>query len=296
MTGGIRALLRRNQVEIELDAELHEFLEHTIERNVARGMSVEEATRSARIEVGSLDAVKEQVRDVGWESRIEALAHDIRYAARRLTLSPGFTLVAAVTLGLGISGNLAIFSLFYQVLLKPLPYQNPEQLVAIWGDASYRNVAKSETSPPDLRDWQRQAKTFSGMAAYSYGMTMPVPTEEGSQVINTLPVTSNIFRVLGVSPAHGRWFGDEDDDPGAPRVAVASHGFWQRHFGGRQGLDGASVEGYKIVGVMPEGFQFAQPNTDLWTAMNISDWGDSRGNNILLVVARLRPGATTTDA
>jgi predicted permease len=297
IAGGLRALWRRNQVESELDDELREFLQRVIERNISRGMGAEEAERAARIEVGSIDVVKESVRDVGWESRIDSLWQDIRYAARRLARSPGFTIVAAVTLGLGIGGNLAIFNLCYQVLIEPLPYQNPDQLVAIWGDASYRNVAKSETPPPDFRDWQRQATTFSDLAAYSYGSALTLPADDGPQLIDTLPVTANFFHVLGANPAQGRWFGEVDDDAGAPRVAVASHGFWQRHFGGRQGLEGAAVQGYEIVGVMPEGFQFAQRNTDLWIPLMMSEreWA-RRGNNILLVVGRLKPGLTAEDA
>jgi putative ABC transport system permease protein len=109
-------------------------------------------------------------------------------------------------------------------------------------------------------------------------------------------VSSDFFQVLGVNPSQGRWFRDEDDDTGAPRVAVASHGFWQRHFGGKQGLDGSAVQGYQIVGVMPEGFQFAQSNTDLWVPLIMSELGDNRGNNILLVLGRLKPGLTAAYA
>src|SRR5687768_6502463 len=104
---------------------------------------------------------------------LERVGVDLNYAFRRLAASPGFTFAAILTLGLGIGANVAIFTLTYQVLLKPLPYRDPGQLVAVWGDASYRGVPKSQVSPPDFVDWQREAATFSGLAAYieSFGTT-----------------------------------------------------------------------------------------------------------------------------
>src|SRR5262245_43908982 len=131
IAGGFRALLRRNQVEAELDDELREFLRRTIERNISRGMDMEEATRAARIEIGSFDAVKEQVRDVGWESRVAAFWQDIRYAMRTLLRAKGLTVTVVVTLALGIGANAAIFSVVRGVLLRPLVNRDEDRLIYI---------------------------------------------------------------------------------------------------------------------------------------------------------------------
>src|SRR5262245_14287004 len=131
IAGGLRALFRRNQVETELDNELREFLQRTIERNISRGMGVEEATRAARIEIGSFDVVKEQVREVGWESRVEAFLQDIRYAVRTLLRAKGLTVTVVLTLALGIGANAAIFSVVRGVLLRPLVNRDEDRLLYV---------------------------------------------------------------------------------------------------------------------------------------------------------------------
>lgn len=212
-------------------------MDRLIDEKMAGGFSRSDALRSARLEFGTPDGVKEEVRDVGWEARVEALWQDFRYATRRLTKTPGFTAVAAITLGLGIGANVAVFTLSWQVLFKPLPYPSPGQLVALWGDASYRGVPTSEVSPANFRDWSRQAASFSGMSAYMSGGGLTLtPVDQSSAVaVDSRQVDARFFDVVGVDPVLGRTFVEGDGGGGAAPVAVVSHAFWDQRLGGGPG-------------------------------------------------------------
>jgi putative ABC transport system permease protein len=204
-----------------------------------------------------------------------------------------------LTLGIGIGANVAIFTLTYQVLLEPLPYVAPDRLVSIWGEASYRNVPKSNVSPPDYLDWRRQSTTLSGLAAYSseLGITA-VGNESRPEPVTARFVSGNFFTLLGVSPAAGRLLSDDDDQPGAD-VAVIGHSYWLRRFGGRRDLSGTVVvtesRRHRVVGVLPEGFQYGSANTDVWlpvrTFLGERDW-TNRSNYLLELVGRMKPGVS----
>jgi putative ABC transport system permease protein len=229
----------------------------------------------------------------------DSLAADTRYALRRLAAAPGFSFAAVLTLGLGIGANVAIFTLTYQVFLEPLPYAEPDRLVSVWGDAAYRNVPKSDVSPPDYLDLRRQTSTLSGLAAYSPQMAATaVGNDERLEPIDVRYVSGNFFALLGVSPAAGRLLNDEDDQPGAA-VAVIGHGYWQRHFGGRHDLSDAVVglesRRSRVVGVLPQGFAYGSDETDIWlpvrTLLGERDW-TNRTNYLLQVVGRMKPGVS----
>jgi putative ABC transport system permease protein len=237
-------------------------------------------------------------------ARLEHIAADLRYAVRRLAGSPGFSLAAIVSLGLGIGANVAIFTLTYQVLLRPLPYRDPSQLVAVWGDASNRGAGRSNVSPPDYRDWQRDATTVTAFAAYLDDFAVTAQGMDGrAEWLDVRMVSASFFDVLGVAPAVGRTFRGEDDVLGSAAVAVISHGYWQRRFGGRPDVAGAILESeagrLRVVGVMPRGFAFGAANTDAWltlrSALSQRDW-DNRTNYVLEVVARLKRGVTLDQA
>ena len=299
---GLRALVSKKRAEADLDEELLDYIETAAEQKMASGMRRDEAVRLARIDLGSPESVKDQVRDIGWESRLEALGRDFQYTAGRLARSPGFTLVAALTLGLGIGANVAIFTLTYQVTIKPLPYKNPDQLVALWGDASYRGVPNSEISPANFRHWQQQATTLGDMTAYLQGTGMILDGTDGAERVDSRQVGANFFDVIGVAPAIGRGFLDEDDVEGANPVAVVSHTLWQRRFGGPEDLSGETLQtsraSYEVVGVMPRGFQFGAPNTDVWIPLILpeSAWTDDRTGGFLLAAGRLGPGVSAIEA
>src|SRR4029453_13524452 len=167
IAGGLRALFHRNQVEAGLDDELREFLQRTIERNISRGMGVEEATRAARIEIGSIDVVKEQVRDVGWESRVEAFWQDIRYAIRTLLRAKGLTVTVVVTLALGIGANAAIFSVVRGVLLRPLVNRDEDRLIYIRQTAPGIGAANTTFSVPEINDLKSRVTSISAFGDFS---------------------------------------------------------------------------------------------------------------------------------
>src|SRR5579862_76877 len=164
ITAGLRTLFRKKQVEQEMDEELRGYLDAAVQDKMRLGMSKEEALRAARVEMGSVDSVKEEIRSAGWESRLEAFWQDVRYGLRQLKRNPGFTIVAVLTLALGIGANTAIFSVVNAVLLRPLPYRDPSRLAVIWTDNVKQNLHQERTSYPNFEDWRKQSRAFEDMA------------------------------------------------------------------------------------------------------------------------------------
>src|SRR5215472_15136165 len=166
IAGGVRALFRKERVEAELDEELNGFLEMAAEEKRKRGMNDVEARRAARLERGGLEATKEEVRTAGWESLVESFWKDLRFAVRQLRKHLTFTAVAVLTLALGIGANTAIFSVVDAVLLRPLPFKNPQELVALHEGLPKMGYPKMDFSPPDLAIFLREQKSFSEIGVY----------------------------------------------------------------------------------------------------------------------------------
>ncbi|HEV3469189.1 MAG TPA: ABC transporter permease [Pyrinomonadaceae bacterium] len=229
---------------------------------------------------------------------MKTLWHDLKYAVRVMLKQPGFTLVAVVTLALGIGANTAIFTVVDAALLRSLPYRDPERLVHLWEAKQNRDFDRREASYPDFLDWRAQTtEVFEGVAGYvNRGYTLT--GEGGPERVMGAAVTANFFDLLGVRPAHGRAFREGEDEPGAAAVAVLGHGLWQRRFGGDPKVVGREVtlngESYTVVGVLPADFQFARVgSTDLWTGLRPTpNFATPRYMHWLNVVARLRPGVT----
>jgi predicted permease len=228
------------------------------------------------------------------------LWQDVRYGARTLWKRPGFTAVAVLTLALGIGANTAIFSLVNAVLLRPLPFREPERLVMVWEDAARIGFPKNTPAPANFVDWKTQTRSFEGMAALmfaSYNLT----GQGEPQKIAAHAVTADLFPLLGVKPARGRGFTPDEEKPGADGVVVISHGLWRDAFGADPGLVGRDImlNGAKrtVIGVMPEGFQFLDPSVRLWVplAQAPEDWAN-RGGHYLQVVARMKPGVSVEQA
>jgi predicted permease len=312
LRAGLRGLFRKTDVDRELDEELGEFLETAVEHRMRTGMTREQAIRAARIETGSVEAVKDRVRDVGWESAVESFLQDLRYAGRLLRASPGFAAVAVLTLALGIGANTAIFTLVDAVLLAPLPVENPAQLVVL--DVITARGEKQNLSYPLFERIRDEVDAFSGVFAAQDGFArlhVGVPGAAGrSDEARVQLVSGEFFPVLGVRALMGRTLMPEDNNPAADSgVAVVSYAFWQRRLGGDAAVVGSILtikrQNMTVVGVAPAGFfgESVGRAPDVWVPLAMQPRFD-RGRSLLdrpnvgwlRVVGRLRPDATRSTA
>jgi predicted permease len=234
--------------------------------------------------------------------RIEMLLQDVKYAVRTLVKKPGFAAIAILTLAVGIGGNAAIFSAVRAVLLRPLPFPSPDDLVEVFSTNAKSPLAMAGTaSPPDFTDWRRENTSFTELAAINAGafaMTGPgLPAEQ----ITGAGVTGGFFDVLQVDPLYGRTLTPDDDATGGPLVAVLGHTLWQRRFGGDPHIVGRTVtidaDDYRIVGIMPRGFSYPL-QAELWLPQRFTatELATQRGAHYLDVIGRLKPGVSSEQA
>jgi predicted permease len=290
---------RRGLIEKHLDAELRFHLDQRIADLVATGIGPEEACRRARLEFGGLDRVKEECRDVGAAHVLETLIQDLRYGLRQLRRSPGFTLVAVATLALGIGANTAMFSVVNSVLLRPLPFLQPDRIVQIL--KQYKDGTGSSVSVPLFNYWRDHNQVFENVTAFGVlpiGLNLANSGE--AERVPGVRVMAGFFRVLGIQPALGREFLREEDSVGGPHAVVLSNGLWQRRFAGDTNLLGHPItingEKYTVVGVMPPGFDFPSGSdfssgTELWIPFRLPKVSRDPAN-FLVCIARLRPGTS----
>ena len=300
LIAGFRALMRKPRVEQELDDELREFLETAVEEKMKAGLDRDAALRAARLELGSVEAVKDRVRDVGWETFVDSVWRDIGYAVRGLRRAPGFTAVAALTLALGIGATTAIFTLLDASVLRSLPVQDPGELVAL--QFQDRGRPQSFFSYPHFERLRDRTHTLSGLFAISALPRLNIVVDGRADIATGTLVSSEYFRVLGVAPHRGRLLTPEDDR--APdAVAVISHRFWQSRFGGDPGIVGRAVGvngvPVAIVGVTPPGFFGVTVGgvSDVMLPMRLSDrvtmnrgWWNQPFVTWLQMIGRVRPG------
>jgi putative ABC transport system permease protein len=297
---GLRALIFRRHTERELDDELQAYLDAAIAQKVASGMSRADATRAARVEMGSVEAVKDHVRDAGWESTIEGLWRDVKHTLRALRRAPAFTTVAIATLALGIGGTTAVFSVVNGVLIKPLPYHDPDALVGIWHIAPGADVGGDvNMSETQFFSYREQNRTFQGIGLWSTQVSTVTGLAEPEEV-RRLTVAAGTLETLGVEPAIGRAFGERDDMATSAPTVMLTHGYWQRRFGGDTAVIGRTIvvdaQPREVIGVMPRKFRFLDVDADL-----ILPWRFDRGALRLggfnyQGLARLRPGVTLDQA
>jgi putative ABC transport system permease protein len=288
--------------EAEIVDELTQELEQCYATALARGASEEEAVRAAIEEVPDWTALGGEIAAA--EAPVAAaperparllpdLRQDVRYGVRSLRKAPAFTLLSALTLALGIGATTAMFSVVNAVLLKPLPFARPEELVRVW--TSWTEYPVGSVSDPELHDWRDRASTLAGIAAYTQQGGSSLTTGGGEpETVNVATTSANFFEVLGVRAALGRTFLPGEDQPGKTGVVVIGQGLWHRTFGADPGVVGRTVslqgEPVTVVGVLPAGFAYPSAQMDLWQPAPLDPRQPRpRGNHYLRVVARLAP-------
>jgi putative ABC transport system permease protein len=312
----VRGLWRSETIHQEITDELQFHIDMRIEENIRRGMSPDEARRDAERRFGNLTRVKEQGYDARGGRWLETVWQDLRYGVRMLLKNPGFTLIAVLTLALGIGANTAIFSVVNGVLLRPLPYYEPERLVMVWAD---RPILQAQVGLPDFPvtvadfvDWRNQNQVFENMAAMVAFRGNLTGGGEPESVV-TLRASAGLFPLLGARLAVGRAFLPEEDRAGADRVVVISHGLWKQRYGADPKLIGQKIildnEAYTVIGVTAPDFQFPRRGEVPYTYLSGATKPDlylpiaftpeimnNRRGNMLMVVARLKTDVSVQQA
>jgi putative ABC transport system permease protein len=309
---------RESRVVRELAAQLEDFYRDALARGATEAAADEHACRQirdwermaqdvwladrahARPRLDRLaDAVDSKTG--GRQGGVHMLAdvlRDTRYAMRQLIKAPGFTGVAIVTLALGIGATSAMFSVINGVLLRPLPYPEAERLVHVY--EILPRFGRFSVAPASFLDWRTQNTVFERLIAYNGGVGATLSDAEGAERLFAAAVSWDLFETLRVKPALGRGFTASEDVPGRNRVAVLSHGMWQRRFAGDPNVLGRSItlngEPSTVIGVAPEGFSFPSRQTELWMPLALNPANASRGGHFLAVIGRLKPAVSREQA
>jgi putative ABC transport system permease protein len=290
------ALWRSEDIHDEIAEEMRFHIELRAEENIRRGMTPEEARREAERQFGRFGRIKERGYEVRGGRWLEATWQDLRYGARMLLKTPGFTAVAALSLALGIGANTAIFSVVNAVLLRPLPYPESDRIVQLM--RSYPGIIEEGQTGRRYLFFRDAARSVSSMAAWRYPTGFNLATGDGAEFVRAMSVSRQFFDVFGVHPAIGQAFTAEQDVAGGSDAAILSHALWRRLFGSNPGAVGGTLllggRPYMVVGVMPPDFASVPP-ADLFIPLRPSTTGPGGGLNYR-VAARLKPGVTLDQA
>src|SRR4051812_36789086 len=302
--------------EAEIADELAQHLEDEYEQALSRGASEEEAQRSVLSDLNAPDLLGRGLKQV--ERRVPQnpvpmgtsrksnmfgdLTQDVRYGLRMLAKNPAFTAIAVLALALGIGANTAIFSVVNGILLRPLPYKNPDQLVVIWENATHLGFPKNTPSPANFLDWQRQSTVFTGMGAFAE-RTFNLTGVGEPERLDGRRVSANLFDLLGVKPILGRTFVPDEDKPGT-KVALLNESLWKRRFGSDPGVIGRSLalngESYTVIGVLPSSVRlpaFGNWRDQVWVPLAFPpEEAAARGNHFLEVIGRMKSGVSLEQA
>jgi len=296
----LQGLLRRNRSSEQLNDEMQFHLEEQIAENLAAGMNREEAHHAAMRAFGNVTVAKEETRDTwGWVW-LEQIAQDLRHAFRRLLKDHSFSMVAVLVLALGIGANTTLFTVVRSVLLKPLPFENPDQLVMLYEQSADHKHSYNVVAGGMFQEWQKQSRSFEQMAIVGgsgYNLSganggLPEKVEGGK-------CSWNLFSTLGVRPAYGRAFSPEDDSANANATVILTWNLWRRRFGGDPAILGKGIlldgEAYMVIGILPPWFSYPDPETQVWTPIRRETRPaamDSLNNHQFRVIARLKEDHT----
>jgi putative ABC transport system permease protein len=300
---GVRGLFRQARKNDDIALEVRLYLDDAIAAGIARGLPLDEAQRAARLELGNLTLVQEQVRSYGWENSVGTFFCDLRYALRQLRHNPAFTIVSVITLALGIGASTAIFSAVNPILFSPLPYPHPGRLLMIWN--TYQG-ARSEQSFGTYHELVNRSRSFEAMTLFE--PWQPTMTSDAApERLEGQSVSASFFRVLGVAPSLGRDFQASEELFNGPKVAILSDRLWQRLFNRNPRVIGRSIrldgDNYTVIGVMPRNFEnVLSPSDELWSpqqydastlAKNFDSW---EWGMHLHIAGRLKDGVTADQA
>jgi len=289
----LRSLLRRGEMEADLSEELRFHLEYQIAENIAAGMTPDCAYRAALGELGGMEQIKEECRDMRRIQWLEASVQDIRFAARTFRKQPGFTFSVLAVLASGIAAATAIFSVVNGVLLTPLPYRAPESLVRIFG--TWEHGSREGISPPNFSDYREQNNSFESIAGVSIATPLLNLKAAGEpEQVRGRNVTAGFFATLGVQPLLGREFRRADEAWKGPAAVILSYDLWQHQYGAKTSVLGEhlNINGvpHTVVGVLPPFFNFLG-STDLFTPVQYNPVPGMRSARILIVIGRLKVGS-----
>ena len=301
----IRTSFHKPRLEADMDDELRFHLETQVEQNVIRGMSAKEARDAALRQFGNVGLVKEECRD-SWGIRFaNELSQDLRYGLRQLRRTPGFTIVATLTLALGIGATTALFTVVRSVLLKPLPYKDPARLLRLYERSADTRFPYNYNAGGVFAEWKKQSHGFSSMALVSPGAGYSLAGAGGQlpEKVHAAECTSNLFSTLGVEPALGRTFAAAEDQPSAAATVVLSWGLWQRRFGGDRSILNRTIDldakPYTVIGVMPAWFAYPDESVQLWTPIYHEEPAreiQAIDSHDYIAIGRLKDGVTPAEA
>src|SRR5262245_30005371 len=303
--------------EEEIVEELAQHLEDRYRESLAGGATPAEAARRTRAELSESEMFQRELlrvehmveqEPIVWgtnrrSNMITGFWQDLRYGARTLAKAPGFTLLAVITMSLGIGANTAIFSVVNGVLQRPLPYQEPDRLAMLWKINAKQDLYEDGTSIPSFLDWRAQSQAFADMAVFAGVNSVFLTGGDEPEPARIVRSSANLFTLLCVKPWLGRGFSGEEEER-RERVVVVGYGLWQKRFGGAPDVIGKTLEingqTSQVIGVMPEGFYFPAKEAQLWEPSTLFGMYDRlrevRGNDDWNVVGRLKPGVNWREA
>ncbi|QNI34838.1 ABC transporter permease [Alloacidobacterium dinghuense] len=297
-------LFHRSEEGARLDDELQFHLEHQIEENIAAGMNAEEARHAALRSFGNPTALRDQARDAWTWNWLEQLWREIRYGARTLARTPGFSVIAILVMGLGIGANVALLTVVRSVLLKPLPFKDIDRLVRLFEADSQGRFQDNIVAGGTFASWKAQAHSFDDMAIMKHvEYNLSGTGGQLPELANAYVASWNVLPLLGVKPALGRSFSESDDRRDADAVVMLSWGLWKRRYGGDPGVLGKSIlldgKAYTVIGVFPAWFTYPDVKTQLWTALyheRSPELMQLHTAHNFDVIARLKPGVSIQQA